>query len=154
MAAEDKIRFHHGIEAYKLRDVLAKENIGIATWADWWGGKLELWDGIPQNIGLLTEAGVHAHMHSDSEYGIQRLNQEAGKALRDARAMGLKLTEDDVEKGIDEARANSLVDSFDFKDRLLWVDVQKNGTTLYTGAFNHWFDRSTVRDGAGAVEKS
>ena len=88
--------FHHAIEAYKLRDVLAKEEIGVATWADWWGGKLELWDAIPQNIGLLQEAGVHAHMHSDSADGIQRLNQEAGKALAAARAMGLKISDDDA----------------------------------------------------------
>jgi imidazolonepropionase-like amidohydrolase len=88
--------FHHAIEAYKLRDVLAKEEIGVATWADWWGGKLELWDAIPQNIGLLHEAGVHAHMHSDSQDGIQRLNQEAGKALAAARAMGLKISDDEA----------------------------------------------------------
>jgi imidazolonepropionase-like amidohydrolase len=88
--------FHHAIEAYKLRDVLAKEEIGVATWADWWGGKMELWDAIPQNIGLLQEAGVHAHMHSDSQDGIQRLNQEAGKALAAARAMGLKISDDEA----------------------------------------------------------
>ncbi|HEX4386156.1 MAG TPA: amidohydrolase family protein [Myxococcales bacterium] len=88
--------FHHAVEAYKLRDVLAKEDIGVATWADWWGGKLELWDAIPQNIGLLQEAGVHAHMHSDSQDGIQRLNQEAGKALAAARAMGLKISDDEA----------------------------------------------------------
>jgi imidazolonepropionase-like amidohydrolase len=92
-----KIRaFHHGVEAYKLRDVLAKEDIGVATWADWWGGKMELWDAIPQNIGLLQEAGVHADMHSDSEEGIQRLNQEAGKALAAAREMGLRISDDDA----------------------------------------------------------
>src|SRR5476649_175400 len=88
--------FHHAVEAYKLRDVLAKEEIGVATWADWWGGKLELWDAIPQNIGLLQEAGIHAHMHSDSEDGIQRLNQEAGKALAAARAMGLEISDDEA----------------------------------------------------------
>jgi imidazolonepropionase-like amidohydrolase len=88
--------FHHAVEAYKIRDLLAKEDIGVATWADWWGGKLELWDAIPQNIGLLQEAGVHAHMHSDSEDGIQRLNQEAGKALAAAREMGLRISDDEA----------------------------------------------------------
>jgi imidazolonepropionase-like amidohydrolase len=88
--------FHHAVEAYKLRDVLAKEDIGVATWADWWGAKLEMWDAIPQNIGLLQEASVHAHMHSDSEDGIQRLNQEAGKALAAARAGGLKISDDEA----------------------------------------------------------
>ena len=31
-----KIRaFHHGVEAYKIADLLAKEGIGAAIWADW-----------------------------------------------------------------------------------------------------------------------
>src|SRR5439155_1689194 len=39
-----KIRaFHHGLEAYKIRDILAKKDVAVATWADWWGFKLEAW---------------------------------------------------------------------------------------------------------------
>src|SRR5262249_12248646 len=45
-----KIRaFHHALEAYKVPDKLAAENIGIATFADWWGYKQEAWDAIPWN---------------------------------------------------------------------------------------------------------
>src|SRR5271157_6433127 len=45
-----KIRaFHHALEAYKVPDFLAKDNIGIATFADWWGYKYEAWDAIPWN---------------------------------------------------------------------------------------------------------
>ncbi|HZX96926.1 MAG TPA: amidohydrolase family protein [Myxococcales bacterium] len=86
--------FHHAVEAYKLRDVLAKEGVGIATWADWWGGKMEMWDGIPQNLALLEEAGVRAMVHSDSEQGIQRLNQEAGKAMAAARGVGIHVRDE------------------------------------------------------------
>src|SRR6185503_15720591 len=32
--------FHHGSEAYKIADILAKEDICVATWAGWWGFKL------------------------------------------------------------------------------------------------------------------
>lgn len=92
-----KIRaFHHALEAYKVRDLLAARGIGVATWADWWGFKLEAWDGIPQNAALLHEAGVKAVIHSDSAIGAQRLNQEAAKALAYGKRGGIKVTEDDA----------------------------------------------------------
>ncbi|HUS65310.1 MAG TPA: amidohydrolase family protein, partial [Kofleriaceae bacterium] len=53
-------------------------------------------DGIPENAGLFTESGGRATIHSDSEHGIQRLNQEAGKAMWAARAAGLDVTEEDA----------------------------------------------------------
>ncbi len=31
--------FHHALEAYKIRDVLAARQIAVSTWADWWGFK-------------------------------------------------------------------------------------------------------------------
>jgi imidazolonepropionase-like amidohydrolase len=89
-----KIRtFEHAVEAYKIRDVLAKEGVGISAWADWWGFKIESYDGIKANIALCTEAGVHVSLHSDSENGIQRLNQEAGKAIAAGRKLGIDLPE-------------------------------------------------------------
>ena len=92
-----KIRaFHHALEAYKVRDLLAARGIGVATWADWWGFKLEAWDGIPQNAALLHEAGVKAVIHSDSAVGAQRLNQEAAKAMAYGKRGGIKVTEDDA----------------------------------------------------------
>ena len=33
--------FHHAVEAYKIADLLADNNICGALWADWWGFKLE-----------------------------------------------------------------------------------------------------------------
>ena len=69
--------FHHALEAYKIRDLLAQKNIAVNTWADWWGFKLEAYDGIPENAALLAQTGVRATIHSDSSIGIQRLNQEA-----------------------------------------------------------------------------
>jgi imidazolonepropionase-like amidohydrolase len=48
--------FHHALEAYKLRDKLAEKQVAVATWADWWGFKLEAWDGIPENAGLVSQA--------------------------------------------------------------------------------------------------
>src|SRR6184192_3983791 len=38
--------FHHAVEAYKVRDLLAAAGTGAAVWADWWGFKEEAMDGI------------------------------------------------------------------------------------------------------------
>jgi len=88
--------FHHALEAYKIRDILAAKHIAVATWADWWGFKIEAFDGIEESAALLAQAGVHAVIKSDSSLDIQRLNQEAAKALAAAQRAGLPLTEDEA----------------------------------------------------------
>ena len=50
--------FHHGVEAYKIADLLAKEGIGAALWADWGGFKMEALDGIRANMALVNQAGA------------------------------------------------------------------------------------------------
>ena len=69
-------------------DLLAEEGICSALWADWWGFKLESFDGISENVALVDKAGACAIVHSDSAVGIQRLNQEAAKAMAAARRQG------------------------------------------------------------------
>ena len=95
--------FHHAVEAYKIADRLAAEGVCGALWADWWGFKLEAYDGIRENIALVDAARAKdaegkelkgcAIVHSDDQYGIQRLNQEAAKALAAGRRMGLKISD-------------------------------------------------------------
>jgi len=78
-----KIRaFHHALEAYKVADQLAENNIAIATFADWWGYKQEAWDAIPWNATMSMRKGVRVAIKSDSEDYTRRLNQEAAKAIR------------------------------------------------------------------------
>jgi imidazolonepropionase-like amidohydrolase len=85
--------FHHATEAYKIANRLAENGICAAMWADWWGFKMESFDGIQENIALVDAApNGCAIVHSDSEEGIQRLNQEAGKALARGRALGLEIS--------------------------------------------------------------
>jgi imidazolonepropionase-like amidohydrolase len=84
--------FHHAVEAYKITDLLAREEICAAMWADWWGFKIEAYDGIRENIPFVHAGGGCAIVHSDSEVGIQRLNQEAAKALADGRRAGVEIT--------------------------------------------------------------
>ena len=78
-----KIRaFHHALEAYKVADQLAANNIAIATFSDWWGYKQEAWDAIPWNAVMAMRKGVRVAIKSDSEDFNRRLNQEAAKAIR------------------------------------------------------------------------
>ena len=82
--------FHHAVEAYKIADLLAERGVCAAMWADWWGFKMESYDGIPENMAFVDAApGGCAIVHSDSEEGIQRLNQEAAKAMAYGARAGL-----------------------------------------------------------------
>ncbi len=92
--------FHHAVESYKVRDLLAREGICSSMWADWWGFKLEAYDGIQANIPLVHEAGACAIVHSDDAQGIQRLNQEAAKAMTAGKQAGITLTREDAIKWI------------------------------------------------------
>jgi imidazolonepropionase-like amidohydrolase len=90
-----KIRsFHHAVEAYKIADILAREGTAVSIWADWWGFKEEAMDGIQYNAALVQQAGGRPIIHSDSESGIQRLNQEAAKAMYYGRRAGIQITRD------------------------------------------------------------
>ena len=87
--------FHHGVEAYKIADLLAENNICGALWADWWGFKHEAYDMVQANIAIVDQAlggkGC-AIVHSDDAIGIQHLNQEASKALSAGLRAGFNIT--------------------------------------------------------------
>ena len=87
--------FHHAVESYKVADMLAREGICSAMWADWWGFKLEAFDAVSQNVALVEQAGACAIVHSDSARVIQRLNQDAAKAMAAARRVGI-----DISRGV------------------------------------------------------
>ena len=90
------LSFHHGVEAYKVADLMARDSISGSLWADWGGFKLEALDGVRANIAMVHAAGARAIVHSDDPSGSQRLNQEAAKALAAGRRAGLQLTEEDA----------------------------------------------------------
>src|SRR5205823_10859351 len=58
--------FHHGVEAYKIADLLAKEGTAASLWSDWGGFKMEAFDNITENLALVTQAGARAVLHTDS----------------------------------------------------------------------------------------
>lgn len=101
--------FHHGVEAYKIADRLAEENVCGALWADWWGFKIEAYDGIQENIALVDRPeGGCAIVHSDSDEGIQRLNQEAAKAMLRGNRAGLSIPPERAIRWITSNAAKSL----------------------------------------------
>lgn len=86
------VAFHHGVEAYKIADRLAEKRVCGALWADWWGFKMESFDGIQENLALVDKPeGGCAIVHSDSAEGIQRLNQEAAKGMARGSRIGLTI---------------------------------------------------------------
>lgn len=89
--------FHHAVEAYKIADLLAATQTCAVMWSDWWGFKLEAWDGIRENIAFVDHARSPAGpgcamIHSDDPNGIQRLNQEAAKAMAAGNRAGFAIT--------------------------------------------------------------
>lgn len=74
--------FQHCLEGYKVASAIAEKDIGVATFADWWGYKMEAWDAVPQNAAILARKGVKVSVHSDSANLIQRLYHEAAKAVK------------------------------------------------------------------------
>ena len=90
-----KIRsFHHGVEAYKVADLLAKAGTAASIWSDWGGFKMEAYDQILENLALVTQAGVRGVLHTDSPDGIQRMNQDAAKAMYAGNRAGIPVSRD------------------------------------------------------------
>jgi imidazolonepropionase-like amidohydrolase len=100
--------FHHAVEAYKIGDLLAEADTCAAMWADWWGFKMEAYDGIRENIALVDAAGACAIVHSDSGIGIQRLNQEAAKVMGAAARVGMDIAPERAIRWVTSNAAKSL----------------------------------------------
>ena len=84
--------FHHASEAYKIAPLLAKEDICIDTWSQWWGFKMESFDGIEENAAMVDAAGGCVIVHSDDAHLIQHLNIEAGVAMAAGNRAGLNIS--------------------------------------------------------------
>jgi len=143
--------FHHASEAYKIADVLAAEGICSATWAGWWGFKMESLDGIEENAALLEAAGACAVIHSDDDTLTQRLNQEAAAALSAGRRAGLNISEEDALSWItlNAARAIGVEDqtgSLEVGKRADVVIWSSNPFSIYARADQVFIDGARVHD--------
>ena len=125
--------FHHAIEAYKVADLLAKNSVCAAMWADWWGFKHEAFDMVWENTAIVDQAENKsgcAIVHSDSAVGIQRLNQEAAKALAAGQKAGLNLKKERAIQWITLNPAKALgiddqvgsIESGKMADIVVWSD--------------------------------
>ncbi len=100
--------FHHAVEAYKIGDLLAGADTCAAMWADWWGFKMEAYDGIRENAAIVDEAGACTIIHSDDALGIQRLNQETAKVMGAAARVGIDIPAERAIRWITSNAAKSL----------------------------------------------
>ena len=147
-----KIRsFHHGVEAYKIADLLAKEGIGSSIWADWGSFKMEALDAVKGNMALVDHAGARVIVHSDDPSGSQRLNQEAAKAMAAGAEIGLPVSEEQAIKWltINPAWALGLDDKIGSlepgknADVVLWSG---DPFSVYTRAEKVWVDGAMLYD--------
>ncbi|HEY0596063.1 amidohydrolase [Sphingopyxis sp.] len=151
-----KIRtFHHANEAYKIAPLLAKEDICVATWANWWGYKMEVYDAIEENAALVHAAGGCAIIHSDDPVVIQRLNQEAAAALSAAWRAGIRISKADAIRWFTANPAKAL----GIADRVGTLEPGKNADvvlwshdpfSIYARAEKVWIDGGIVFDRADA----
>ena len=143
--------FHHAVESYKIADLLARDGICSAMWADWYGFKMESYDAVNENIPLVHNGGACAIVHSDDSNGIQRLNQEAAKALADGRRMGLNIADEVAWTwlGINPARALGIAEETGSlragkrADVVLW---NGNPLSVYSRPQQVWIDGALMYD--------
>ena len=145
--------FHHAVEAYKIADLLKDNDVCAVVWADWWGFKMESYDGIPENAALLQNAGTCTIIHSDDQNQIQRLNQEASKALNNGRRMGMTISDATAIRWLtyNPAKALGILDKVGslkagkMADVVLW---NGNPFSVYSRPERVWVDGALMFDSA------
>ena len=150
--------FHHAVESYKIADLLAKEGICSAMWSDWWGFKMESYDAVPENIPMVHAAGACAIVHSDDANGIQRLNQEAAKALADGRRMGINVSDElawtwlslNPAKALGIADKTGSLKAGKMADIVLW---NGNPLSVYTRPDKVWVDGALLYDASNPTRR-
>ncbi|MCJ8191994.1 amidohydrolase [Sphingomicrobium aestuariivivum] len=143
--------FQHAVESYKIADLLRRSGTCSAMWADWYGFKMEAYDAIPQNVAYVHNAGACAIVHSDDADGIQRLNQEAAKALAAGKRMGIEISEAEAWQWLSANPAKSLgifeqtgsLEPGKMADVVLW---NGNPFSVYTRPAKVWVDGALLYD--------
>jgi len=120
--------FQHGLETYKVAEIVREHAIGASLFSDWWAYKVEVTDAIPFAGPINHEAGLLTSYNSDSDDLARRMHVEAGKALKYARMSGIEMTEQEalafvtnnpaIQLGIDD-RVGSLEKGKD-ADLVVW----------------------------------
>ena len=143
--------FHHAVEAYKIADLLAESGTCAAVWADWWGFKMEAYDGIRENAAILDDAGACVVMHSDDDIGIQQLNQESAKVIGAAARVGIDILPERAIRWVTQNAARALgiddvvgtLEAGKMADVVVWSG---NPFSVYTRADLVFIDGARVYD--------
>ena len=143
--------FHHGVEAYKVADMLRDNDTCAAIWADWYGFKMEAFDGIRENAAILDRAGTCTVMHSDDAIGIQRLNQESAKVIGAAARVGIDIAPEravrwftsNAAKALGIADVTGSLEPGKMADVTLWSG---NPFSVYTKAERVYIDGALIYD--------
>ena len=143
--------FHHGVEAYKIADLLARDSISASIWSDWGGFKMEALDGVRGNLPLVHGAAALAIVHSDDPSGSQRLLQEAAKGMAAGRQLGIDVPEHEAIRWVTYNAAWAL----GLHDRIGTLEAGKNADvvlwsgnpfSVYTRAEKVWVDGALLYD--------
>ncbi|WP_193164824.1 amidohydrolase [Microbulbifer hainanensis] len=143
--------FHHAVEAYKVADLLAENNVCAAMWADWWGFKHEAFDMTEANIAIVDHAKACAMIHSDSAIGIQHLNQEVAKAMTAGRRAGFDIQPKDavVWMTMNPAKALGIAEQTGSLEKGKMADVvvwSRNPFSVYAHAEKVYIDGELMYD--------
>lgn len=88
--------FQHGLETYKVAEIVKEHAIGASIFSDWWAYKVEVTDAIPYAGPINHEVGLLTSFNSDSDDVARRMHVEAAKALKYARASDIDMTEQEA----------------------------------------------------------
>jgi len=142
---------HHAVEAYKIGDLLKENDVCSAIWADWYGFKMESYDGVRENAAFLQREGACVVIHSDDANDIQRLNQEARKAQKAGLRLGIDIPDAAVIQWITYRAAKAMgiadktgsLEAGKMADVVLW-----NGDPLsvYSRPEKVWIDGALMFD--------
>jgi imidazolonepropionase-like amidohydrolase len=150
--------FHHGVEAYKIADLLARDSISASIWADWGAFKMEAMDGVRGNLAMVHRAGARAIVHSDDPSGAQRLNQEAAKGIAAGRRLGITVSDEEAIRWVTSNAAWAL----GLQDRIGSLEPGKNADvvlwsanpfSVYARVDRVWIDGVPLYDRSDAREQ-
>ena len=135
--------FQHGLETYKVAEVVKEHAIGASIFSDWWGYKVEAYDAISHNAALMSERGVLVSINSDSGELIRHLYHEAAKSVRYA--------------GMDPVRALALVTlnpaiQLGVEDRVGSIEIGKDADLILVDG-NPLNDRDVLRRPVGVMTR-
>ncbi len=88
--------FQHGLETYKVAEIVKEHAIGTSIFSDWGAYKAEVQDAIPYAGPINHEVGLLTSYNSDSDDVARRMHVEAGKAYKYAKMSGIEMSQQDA----------------------------------------------------------